>query len=343
MAQSPFPIARIRKLLRRFRSDKVGRAGRSKTLFDVYLAVDWSARRSPAPVKPTANAVWVGERLIDDRGIMTSSEMFFRTRWECSEHLRSRLDDHTRHGRRVFVGFDFAYGYPAGFADACDLKRAAPPWRLVWDELGRRIEDPPTGASNHFQVAGALNDLCKGKALGPFWGCPVGEEIPGLNPKSPPFPYQTGSGINLNRLRETERRLRGVLPTWQLFGAGAVGSQTLLGIPAVARLRNDPELQKISRVWPFETGFGLESASPGTPLVLHAEIWPGVVRHRFDPSLAIKDKAGVRAMVNWLGELDMTNALLPLFGRPVGLSDDRLRNVVEEEGWILGSGLQDGA
>ena len=162
-------------------------------VFDTYLAVDWSARRSPAPVKPTANAVWVGENLLDDDlGITTSSEKYFRTRWECLEHLRTRLADHTSQGKRVFVGCDFAYGYPAGFVEACGLRGSGPPWRTVWDELGRRIEDPPSGASNHFQVAGELNDRCQGEKLGPFWGCPVGAQVPGLTATSPAVPLSIG-------------------------------------------------------------------------------------------------------------------------------------------------------
>src|SRR5215207_816453 len=136
MAQSPFPIAGMRKLLRRFRSDKVVQAGRSQTLFDAYLAVDWSARRSPAPVKPTANAVWVGERVLaGDRALLSSCESYFPTRHECLNHLRKRLLEHKGAGRRVFLGFDFAYGYPAGFAEACGLQGPEPCWRLVWNEL----------------------------------------------------------------------------------------------------------------------------------------------------------------------------------------------------------------
>jgi hypothetical protein len=313
-------------------------------LFDAYLAIDWSAKGARAPVAPAPDAIWVGERLIrDNPGITSSSERYFRTRLECRAHLHERLREHVQHGRRVFVGFDFAYGYPAGFAAACGFEGSNPPWRLVWDELVRRIEDRSDGANNRFKVAGDLNVLCQGETLGPFWGHPVGSEVLGLGPKGPKFPYETGSGVKLERLRETERLLSGVLSTWQLFGAGAVGSQTLVGIPAVAWLRDAPELAQMSRVWPFETGFGLKTVPPGTPFVLHAEIWPGVVRHRFDTSLPIKDQAGVRAMVEWLAELDLGDRLLPLFDRPAGLADDKLRNVVDQEGWILGSGLQKGA
>ena len=94
----------------------------------------------------------------------------------------------------------------------------------------------------------------------------------------------------------------------------------------------------MSQVWPFETGFG-EAVPSGTPFVLHAEIWPGVVNAMLDSAIPIKDQPQVRAMVDWLAELDAANELLPLFGTPAGLSGDRLRRVLDEEGWIFGSGL----
>jgi len=106
----------------------------------------------------------------------------------------------------------------------------------------------------------------------------------------------------------------------------------------VARLRDDPELRNISRVWPFETGFGLEPIPEGIAFVLHAEIWPGVVKAMVTDSMLIKDQAQVCAMVKWLAELDTANELLPLFGTPAGLSVDKLSRVLDEEGWIFGSG-----
>jgi hypothetical protein len=309
-------------------------------LFDAYLAIDWSASSSPTAKKPSPDAVWVGERVVgEDPRFSVSFEDYFRTRWECKDYLRRRLLSHINEGRRVFVGFDFAYGYPAGFAKARRLEEADPPWRIVWNELTRLIVDGENNENDRFEVAGNLNASCRGKALGPFWGCPVGWDIPDLAPKSPTFPFLTASGSTLEAKRETERqlKLKGVQPTWKLYGNGAVGSQSLLGIPAVAGLRDAPELQSISRVWPFETEFGLTPASAGMPFILHAEIWPGVVNDRLDPTLTIRDQAQVRAMVDWLSELDTANELLPLFGTPAGLSGERLRRVLDEEGWIFGS------
>lgn len=259
------------------------------------------------------------------------------------EYLRRRLLSHRDEGRRVFVGFDFAYGYPAGFAEAWGIDGAEPPWRLVWNELRRLIEDFEDNSNNRFQIAGRINSHCQGEPPapnpGPYWGCPATISAPGLSAYKPTYPFPHDSPQSLAYERETESCLSGVQSTWQLLGRGSVGSQTLLGIPAVAALQDDPELRAVSRVWPFETGFGLEPPPFGTPFILHAEIWPGVVNDRLDPTLAIRDQAQVRAMVEWLDELDTANELLPMFGTPTGLSDESLRRVLDEEGWIFGSGF----
>jgi hypothetical protein len=307
------------------------------TLFDAYLVVDWSAKSSRSPKRPSRDAIWVGDRVVADD---VCGATYFRTRRTCEEHLRDRLLELTAAGRRVFIGFDFPYGYPTGFAAAIGLDGDAPPWRLGWNELTRLIEDNEVNANNRFAVASALNLRCHGVELGPFWGCHDGIQEAALDQYAPAYPYPVGAGHLLERKRQTEDRLGGVQPTWQLWGNGSVGSQTLVGIPVVARLRDDPRLKSISRVWPFETGFGLEPIAQETPFVLHAEIWPGVIKSTVSDSMPIKDQAQVCAMVDWLAKLDAENELSPLFGRPEELSDESLKKVLDEEGWIFGSGLK---
>ena len=308
------------------------------TYFDVYLAIDWSAKNEAAPKKPRADAIWVGERVVLDQGrYVGSSEIYFRTRTACLEHLRTTLMRHASLNRRVLIGFDFAYGYPAGFADAADFRGPDPPWRRVWNELASRIKDLPDGTSNRFEVANDINARCGSTNLGPFWTHPAGRTYSHLGPKGANFPYSTASGITLRKLRETEKPPLAVQEVWKLLGAGAVGSQALVGIPAVAALRDDSALKTFSRVWPFETGFSIEQVPPGTPFVLHAEIWPGVVNGFLDPLCPIKDQAQVRAMVNWLAKLDTSEELLPLFERPAGILDADLATCIDEEGWILGA------
>jgi hypothetical protein len=57
------------------------------------------------------------------------------------------------------------------------------------------------------------------------------------------------SAESLPEYRLTDRRAKGAQPAWKLFYPGAVGSQALLGIPYVAKLRADPRswLQSINQ------------------------------------------------------------------------------------------------
>jgi hypothetical protein len=113
-------------------------------LFDAYLFVDWSARLRPDPVRPKDNAIWVGEGVREGGEFALRKEQYCRRRRECAEYLRGRVQEHLRHERRVLLGFDFAYGYPAGYVDALGLARGDRPWRTLWDELAQRvnISDP---------------------------------------------------------------------------------------------------------------------------------------------------------------------------------------------------------
>lgn len=122
------------------------------------------------------------------------------------------------------------------------------------------------------------------------------------------------------------------------MGKGSVGGQSIVGIPVVRRLRDDPLLRSVSRVWPFETGFLSHPTPTAGPYVLHGEIWPGIVHDALDPSLAIRDQAQVRAVVHWLKDLDTQGQLGACFAFPDNLSPEVIWACVEEEGWILGAG-----
>ena len=306
--------------------------------FDAYIMVDWSAKGSRSPANPAKDAVWVGEKTVDDVGNdVGTTETFFRTRANCFDHIERLLKSHVGKGERLLIGFDFAYGYPAGFAVAAGMTGPAPPWRRVWSELSEHIEDYPDNSSNRFSVASALNRRCNPNEPGPFWGVTAKEESDWLLRTAPSYPFQTLSGIALGRYRLSETRLGGASPVWKLMYPGSVGSQTLLGIPVVSALRDDPSFGNVSRVWPFETGFNLPQMPRGKPFILHAEIWPRVVEHLLDPAIPIRDQAQVRAMVNWLAKLDTSKELQPLFERPAGIPDASLATCINEEGWILGA------
>jgi molybdopterin molybdotransferase len=123
-------------------------------LFDAYLAVDWSARSLPSSATPTRDALWVGEATLEAQGPdLRVTTSYWRTRHACIAHVRARLLAHLAAGRRVLVGFDFPYGYPAGYAGALDLGGPAPPWRRIWHALAGLIVDEATYANKRFAEA----------------------------------------------------------------------------------------------------------------------------------------------------------------------------------------------
>jgi len=302
-------------------------------LFDTYFAVDWSSQCRPTSLKACKDAVWVGER--DATGNV--GERYFRTRAECREHLEARLSQHAREGRRVFLGFDFPYGYPEGFARSIGLT-GAEPWKLVWEELGRLIVDEARNVNNRFEVAAHMNARCGGTEPGPFWGRPRTLSSSAVHTHSPSYPYSVPGGRSLSRLRRTEQREPGARSVWQLWGNGSVGGQALVGIPTVARLRFRPEFAEFSRVWPFETGFTPTPIRRVGTYILHAEIWPGVLPANALDRALIKDRAQVRALTAWLADLDQAGALGQLFDRPADLLPDDVAAIETEEGWFVGAG-----
>lgn len=122
---------------------------------------------------------------------------------------------------------------------------------------------------------------------------------------------------------------------WKLFTTGSVGSQMLVGIPRLEALRADARLRSVSRVWPFETGFGPAVGAARGPFVLHAEVWPSLVPCP-DGGHPVKDARQVLALARWLAARDAAGGLAPLLDRPAGLDGDALRACRDEEGWILG-------
>lgn len=307
-------------------------------LFDAYLAIDWSSRNAPSPRKGSKDAIWLGEAHFENDGLLTVHDRYERTRKACIDHLIERLRYYKNESARVFVGFDFAYGYPKGYATALGFGGSlGQAWRYIWDELAHLIVDEPDNKNNRFEVAATLNARCEGIVEGPMWGCPVGKISPHLKCTAP---HKTATNtVSLEEYRVTDARNKGAQSVWKLFYTGSVGGQSLVGIPAVRSLRDHPDLAAFSRVWPFETGFTPTPTPSQGAFILHAEIWPGVIG---DPVLdgRIRDQAQVRGIVEWLAKLDSAGELGTFFDSPDGLSVDAEKGCVEEEGWIIGSGFQ---
>jgi len=309
-------------------------------LFETYMFVDWSARNNLSPKNPTKDSIWVGEFSPDSNEL---NEKYFRGRWECFDFIVDRLLCHFKQNHRILLGFDFAYGYPWGLASALYLptgRRAA--WWNIWTEISSRVVDDENNTNNRFIAASQLNGIVGSDNCGPFWGAPVGQGTDVLRSNSPGFPFKAQNDVELERLRITEIRLPQVQETWKLYGAGSVGGQSLVGIPYLLRLRRYVDFAQKSAVWPFETNFTATPTPPRGPFVVHAEIWPGVVKNAVawiadNQTNTIRDQIQVRAMCQWAAGLDLQNELGRLFDTPEGLDESQLRACIEQEGWILGA------
>jgi len=303
--------------------------------FDAHIAIDWSASSVPSSAKPAADAIWLGVRL---DGLGEQSEIYFRTRHECVIYLRGLLIDLVSKGLRVLVGYDFDFGFPRGFAEALGCTDEEP-WRYTWQHLTSRINDQDDNRNNRFEVAGWMNDAVRGdNAVGPLWGKPAKLQLSSVSAKSPGFPYVARGNIRLRSRRWCELHERKAQPIWKLLGTASVGGQSLVGIPKLNSLRVDHDLSKVSRIWPFETGFSSSVLDDDSVRVVHIEIWPGLIGSRLNSSLQIKDQAQVRAVVDWFCALEEKGQLPWLFEPPRWLSSEQISDAESEEGWVVGSG-----
>lgn len=267
-------------------------------MFDRFVMVDWSGGNDRGP-RPKRDAIWIGEA--------GQRPLYQRNRLLTEETLTARIETGLSSGERLLIGFDFPFGYPAGFAAA--LTGRADPF-AVWHWLAERIEDAPK-ANNRFDVAGAVNRAL-GQGIGPFWGNGLRRDIDGL-------PRRKKGYVNpFDDKRAAEKATKGTFTCWQLSGAGAVGSQVLMGLPVLHRLR--ARFPGRVAVWPFER---LEAP------VAFVEIWPSLlsdaVRARSGPG-DIRDAVQVRVMADALAALS-EEALARM-----------LKSEATEEGSILGLG-----
>ncbi len=252
-----------------------------------------------------------------------------RTRADALEYLAALISADLKDGRRVLAGFDFPFGYPAGVAQHLTGEASA---RALWRWMAKQIEDNPDNSNNRFEIAAAINRSFPG--IGPFWGRPRQWDFPDI-------PIRETSRT-CRHLHPAERRIADSHVTsaktlWQLAYTGAVGSQVLLGLPALVRLLEDPLIRGQGSVWPFDTGL---SAPQDCAMVL-AEIYPALVMRAVGKETSkddIPDRVQVLTCAATFSELDRRGELEPLFHARTGLNSGESHQIVEEEGWILGLG-----
>lgn len=272
------------------------------TDFDQVIAVDWSGGNDRGP-GPKADAIWACRAAHGT----PEEPQYFRNRGLVEPWLADAIQNALDSDKRLLVGFDFPMGFPKGFAQA--LTGDAHPYAL-WDWFAQKIEDSPK-ANNRFDVAGAIN--ARYPAPGPFWGNALKRDIDAL-PRKKPRDY-AANGVT--EYRQAETLAKGSFPVWQLSGAGSVGSQTLMGLPVLSRLRAR---------FAGQIGYAPGHVS-GEPIVL-CEIWPSLFVGT-PPGGMIKDAYQVREVARRISALGPGAALHMLDAGP------------PEEGWIFGLGHEE--
>ena len=297
-------------------------------LFDAYIIADWTAAEGK---KLGDQSVWIGVAKRDVRFRLYTETHNVATRAEGETVLAALLADHRKRGDRVLVGFDFNFGYPAGTAER--LKLSGTPWQVMWKFVASNVVDKPDNTNNRYQVAAKINRLMTDEAW-PMWGAPAKQAQRWLTTTKPP----AGAGKDIPEFRSTEDAVRkGRLQpksVWQMHGAGAVGGQTLVGIPAVRRLLD--RLGPSGAVWPFGTGWRALDTADVEPLsALAVEVWPSMFDGKPNPG-EFKDQAQVRSTAEALAKMDEAGELSKAFAPPKGADEALIARVEQEEGWILG-------
>jgi hypothetical protein len=282
-------------------------------LFDVYIAVDFSGSKDQSRQK---SSIVVAEAQC---GTASKIQKDRFTRWEAVLYLLQRILHYNSDGKRVLCGFDFCYAFPRGFwSDLTDRSEA---WDEVIADMANglaqlpAIEEKPE--SNARRWAEIVNQKISRRfeiGSGPFWG-------PGFSQlKDPRFPF---SKVSFSEYRLAERRGPGFKPIFKIGGQGAVGLQSLCGMPYLHHIRTTCLQQKAPlHCWPFD---GWEPEGPAHFLV---EWYPALYNEGTK-----SHEADALACVNWAMELDGREGLRSYF--VPDLSEEK-RNQATIEGWVLG-------
>ena len=291
-------------------------------MFDTIIAVDWSARSTPSPETPSKDAIYLCVSRLNE-GASQHPE-YFRTRHKAMARVHTLLDEEMAAARRSFIGFDFSFGYPSGFAKQLTGHKDA---ISVWKWMSERIEDGPDNKNNRFEVAAEINAQFPG--LGPFWGAPNSLVLEGL-----PHKGSLRHGHGMEEWRQSDIASKTAQSAWKLYTAGSVGSQAVLGISHLYKLKR--WLGGRGAVFPFETGSQLLDC----PVVI-GEIYPSFYSVDYTIPLEEKypnelyhilDARQVRQVC------DRFTCLIQTKMHASYLFDVRLvkESILQEEGWIVG-------
>ncbi|MEM7598013.1 MAG: gephyrin-like molybdotransferase Glp [Pseudomonadota bacterium] len=272
--------------------------------FDTVAIVDWSAGNDTGP-RPRKDAIWLGVV----RAGHPEPPVYIRNRIDAEAILAALIEEELTAGRTLFLGFDFPFGYPRGFAKA--LTGQSDPL-AIWACYAARMEDAPK-ANSRFDLAAQINRRFPG--TGPFWFNGLQREIDDLPRKD------TRVGHGMPEKRRAEETSKGTFSCWQMGGVGAVGGQVFTGLPVLERLRH--RFDGHVAVWPFQR---LDRP------IAFVEIWPGLINPAVKEAEAI---GGIRDAHQ-----------VQLLARAVSrLPEARLAAMLDvdapEEGWIMGQGFEE--
>lgn len=277
----------------------------TRALFDVHVVVDWSSAGKP---KTGKDSIWIAAYSDTAPQVINPA-----TRATAIEALSAILDAATLKDQRVFMGFDFAFGYPQGFSKALGPQAD---WRDVWALIADEIVDGDDNSNNRFDTAAKLNAMFE--TDGPFWGNGLSRDIAGLPRKKP-----TGWSDTLPaNKRRAETCATNAQEVWKLSGAGSVGGQALTGIAQLEHLRQS---RNDLTIWPFQT-FGEGRGH------VAAEVFPSLIDIPKCGDQA-HDKTQVETLARALRKLDLDGNLSAVMSSPQNSAD-----IVNHEASILGVG-----
>ena len=109
--------------------------------------VDWSARSKPSPKAPAKDAIYI----CHSNNFEMQNTEYFRTRRAALNFIEKLIEKSLALKERIFIGFDFAFSYPAGFSKSVTL--SSNPFS-IWDVpkpkiIKSEIEEIPCNSGNN--------------------------------------------------------------------------------------------------------------------------------------------------------------------------------------------------
>lgn len=273
--------------------------------FDTVVVVDWSAASKLSPKRPSKDAIWIG--IV--RGNTAPETTYCRGRMEAEARIGALIEEEQKAGWRLLLCFDFPFGYPKGFAR--QVTGSHNPF-MLWDWLAARISDTDGNVNNRFDVAEQIN--AKFEGIGPLWGKTHKDRWPGV-----PYTKQDVVFDVVCEKRACDERAKAASSCFQLCYNPTVGSQVLMGLPMLSRLRRIAGVA----VWPFEPVTEAQTAL--------VEIWPGLIEKavKTEGAQGIRDERQVALLATALSRVPAEELAAWMAEPP-----DEAR----EEAWILGAG-----